>query len=152
MGSQRGGHDWATEPNRKELIDSCQHYVTIHIFPERLSYLHKVTQRMNIRATIWTGSEALLVSEPPKMAGACLDVRPKLTLRKGIPQTPEGLVKNERLWLENNGKSLKGFWRLGVGNGSVSWSKLKFQKIPLAAESRAWEQTKAWGLVVILPR
>ena len=142
----------ATEPNRKELIDSCQHYVTIHIFPERLSCLHKVTQRMNSRARIWTGSEASLVLEPPKTAGVWLDVRPKLTVGKGISQTPEGLVKNERLWLENNGKSLKGFWRLGVGNGGVSWSKLKFQKIPLAAESWGWEQTEAWGLVVILPR
>ena len=80
-------------------------------FAQRLSYLHKVTQRMNSRVRIWTRSEALLVSEPPKMAGVWLELRLKLKLGKGILQTPEGLVKNERLWLENNGKSLKGFWR-----------------------------------------
>lgn len=70
-------------------------YVTICICPERLSYLHKVTQRMNSRVRILTGSEVLLVSEPPKMAGVWLELRPKLKLGKGILQTPEGLVKKE---------------------------------------------------------
>ena len=31
------------------------------------------------------------------MAGVWLEVRPKLTLGKGILQTPEDLVKNEKL-------------------------------------------------------
>lgn len=29
----------------------------------------------------------------------------------------------------------------------MSWSKLKFQKIPLAAEGGGWERTGAWGMV-----
>lgn len=34
-----------------------------------------------------------------------------------------------------------------VGAGGVSWSKLKFEKIPLVLVSGGWEQPGAWGLV-----
>lgn len=67
-------------------------------------------------------------------------------LQKGILQACESLVKNLRLWPENNGKPLKGF-RGGGGEGGVSWPKLKFQKIPLAARGGGWDQSGAWGLV-----
>lgn len=54
---------------------------------------------------------------------------------------PKGSGKNLRLWPEHNGKPLKGL------RGGGREMKLKFQKIPLAAEGGGWELTGAWGLV-----